>query len=221
MILDLGLIDYHDCLGIQKGLVARRKLGEVADSLIIAEHYPVFTIGRRGSAANIIATEDEIASSGASVVQADRGGDVTFHGPGQIVAYPIIDLKARLKDLHRYLRDLEDAAVETLAERGIDASGGYPATGVWVDGAKIASVGVAASDWVTYHGIALNVNVDLGFFDMINPCGVKRGRVTSMARLLGAKQDMGVLKRIFTDNLTHKFNMGEREFAGDRYAAVA
>ena len=199
MILDLGLIDYEDCYRKQKELVRRRKLGEIEDSLIIAEHNAVFTIGRSGKADNLLVSPEFLEKLGVKVLKVDRGGDITFHGPGQLVFYPIIDLKAGIKDLHLYLRNLEEAVIRFLDGYGVNGIRVAGRTGVWSSGAKIASIGIAASDWITYHGAAININTDLNFFSMINPCGMKDVKMTSMSEISGGFIDMREAGRRMSD----------------------
>jgi lipoate-protein ligase B len=184
MILDLGLVDYQKAYRTQKEFVSRRKVGEIEDSIIIAEHNPVFTIGRSGERDNLLVDESYLNDIGAEVVDVDRGGDITFHGPGQLVMYPILDLKDRDKDLHKYLRKLEDVCIAFLTNYSIKGERSEGRTGVWVDGKKIASIGIAASDWVTYHGLAINIDPDLKFFSMIHPCGMPGIEVTSLKKIL-------------------------------------
>lgn len=195
MILDLGLIDYEEAYTAQKELVRLRKLGEIEDSFIFAEHYPVFTIGRTGRIENLLDTEERLSEKGIKVLRVDRGGDITFHGPGQLVVYPIVDLKDRGSDLHRYLRDLEEFIMELLKKYSVCGQRLPGKTGVWVEDRKIASIGIAASGWVTFHGFALNINTDLEFFSMINPCGMKHVRMTSLAQILDRKVTMIDVKK--------------------------
>ncbi len=182
MILDLGLIDYEECYKIQRELVAKRISGLIEDSVIIAEHSEVFTIGRTGDSGNILVPDSFMLSAGLRVLRVDRGGDVTFHGPGQILIYPVISLKDSKKDLHMYLRDLEQAAIFFLNDYSVYGTRIQGKTGVWVSERKIASIGVGASNWVTFHGMSLNVNCDLSFFSMINPCGIDC-EMTSLERI--------------------------------------
>jgi len=197
MICDLGLTDYEHAYGVQKDLVARRKLGEIDDSIIITEHAPVFTIGRTGDIENLLVDKEELERNGISVLRVDRGGDITCHAPGQLVAYPVLDLKKRGRDLHRYMRDLEEIGIQVLMRFGIAANRQEGKTGIWAERKKIASVGIAASDWVTYHGISININNDLRYFSMINPCGMNAISAISLQALLGNEIDMDTVKMVF------------------------
>jgi lipoyl(octanoyl) transferase len=207
MILDLGLIDYEDALKLQQELVSKRRLGAIDDSLLIVEHPPVYTIGRSGSRDNLLVKEGFLTEKGIKVLDADRGGDITFHGPGQLVVYPVMDLKDRSRDLHIYLRDLEDAAIRFLKKYGIEGKRIKDATGVWVGDEKIASIGVAAKDWVTYHGLSININNDMKFFSMINPCGMKNIKVTSMKEVLGREVPMYEARKAFLEEFNIVFGM--------------
>jgi lipoate-protein ligase B len=153
--------------------------------LLLVEHTPVITVGRSGSRADVLADDDLLAQRGVRVVETNRGGRVTFHGPGQLVVYPIVDLKLHGRDLHRYLRDLEAWLIGLCGEYGVPAHADGPHTGVWVEGRKIASIGIAVRRWVAYHGIALNLNVDLDYFRLIVPCGVPEVKMTSLEREMG------------------------------------
>ena len=219
MIIDLGLIDYEDAYRIQKELVQRRRLGEIDDTLIIAEHRPVFTIGRAGSRENLLADEKLLAERGIKVLSVDRGGDITFHGPGQLIAYPVIDLASKFTDLHRYLRRLEDVVIEFLSRYSVPAVRSNGKTGVWVGGRKIASIGIGAANWITYHGLSINVNVDLGFFSMIHPCGFKNIEMESLARILGKNIDMEQAKRTLLSSFGGIFDFGDVRPA-ERYSAT-
>ena len=209
MIFDLGLIDYEECYKIQKDMVRRRRSGEIEDSIILAEHNEVFTIGRTGQMDNVLIPNDMLFASGLKVLRVDRGGDVTFHGPGQLVAYPIIDLKDTGRDLHSYLRNLEEAAILFLNDYGVDGERVGGKTGVWVSGKKIASVGVGASNWVTFHGMSVNINCSLNFFSMINPCGMKDVEMTSLARIKGQEIRMTNAKNNITKHLKEIFGLDE------------
>jgi len=196
-VLKLGLVEYQQAWEWQRGLVRARLQGLIPDLLLLLEHPPTYTIGRRGERGNILVPEEELRALGAGVYHVDRGGDVTFHGPGQLVGYPILHLQGPLRDVHAYLRALEDVLIATLADYGI-AAGRLPGlTGVWVGEEKIGAIGVRISRWVTSHGFALNVNTDLRYFGYIHPCGLRDKGVTSMASLLGAPVDMeGVAQRL-------------------------
>lgn len=181
----LGRMPYREAWALQRELVAARAAGEIPDTLLLLGHPPVITIGRGGASEHLVASADQLAARGVELVETDRGGDVTFHGPGQIVGYPIVELTARGRDLHRYMRDLEEVVIGALAEFGIEAGRIEGLTGVWVGEAKVAAIGIRVSRWISHHGFALNVDTDLSFFDLIVPCGIVDKRVTSMRRLLG------------------------------------
>jgi len=186
LAVDLGTMPYAEALEFQRAVARARISGEIAeDVLLLVEHPPVVTLGRTAKAANLVASPEQLAARGVEVFEVERGGDITFHGPGQLVGYPIIDLKRHKQDLHWYLRQVEEALIAALAGLGIPAVRNEGKTGVWTQGRKIASIGVHARDWVTWHGFALNVNTDLSFFDLIVPCGIQDVTMTSVARELG------------------------------------
>ncbi len=212
MILDLGRIDYEECYMVQKTFVGKRRLGEIDDSLILAEHNEVFTIGRTGAMDNLLISNETLASIGIKILRVDRGGDVTFHGPGQLVIYPIIDLKNAGKDLHRYLRDLEEAAIRFLDAYSVSGERVYRKTGVWVSGKKIVSIGVGASNWVTFHGMSININCDLNFFSMINPCGMKDVEMTSLELAGGRKIKMADAKKNILKSFKGVFGIHNGEY---------
>ena len=179
---DLGRMPYADAFALQQQFVERRKRGEITDQLLIVEHPHVITMGRNGHSENLLASPGILERAGVELHYTDRGGDVTYHGPGQIVGYPIFDLREWKRDVVAYLRALEQVLIEALAEFGIDGVRQPGATGVWVDGAKVAAIGVHISRWVTSHGFALNLNTDLDYFKYIVPCGLSQP-VTSMRAL--------------------------------------
>jgi len=187
----LGLVPYADALALQRSLVDDRRAGRVGDLLLFVEHPHVLTLGVRGDGgrSHILATADALAARGVEVLETGRGGDITYHGPGQIVGYPIIDLNPDRRDVHRYVRDLEDVLMRTAADYGIDAVRVEGLTGVWVGREKLAAIGVRIARWITSHGFALNVTTDLANFDLIVPCGIADRGVTSLARLLGHPVD--------------------------------
>jgi lipoyl(octanoyl) transferase len=181
----LGRTDYHACWSLQQQLCDGRRAGLIGDALLLTEHDHVYTIGRSGTEHHLLASREELEQRNIAVVMNDRGGDITYHGPGQLVGYPILDLHSYYLDLHRYLRDLEEVVVRTLAEFGVaaDRLAGY--TGVWVGGEKICAIGIKSDHWVTMHGFALNVTTDMRPFDRIIPCGIFERGVTSMKEILG------------------------------------
>ncbi|HET8679064.1 MAG TPA: lipoyl(octanoyl) transferase LipB [bacterium] len=197
---------YADIWTLQRGLVAARQAGSVPDTLILLEHAPVVTIGRSGKRSNLLGSPDALIAQGIEVFDIERGGDVTYHGPGQMVGYPILDLRALNEDIVRFMRALEGSVIATLEDFGITASRerGFP--GVWVDGAKICAVGVAVRRRVTMHGFALNVNTDLDAFSVINPCGLGRP-VTSIARLLGHGVDVAEVGRVYAGQFASAFGI--------------
>ena len=181
-VVDWGRTNYSDALDQQKALVEKRINGQIGDTLIITEHNPVFTTGKRKNAPkHLIWSQKQLAQRGIEFLQSNRGGDITYHGPGQIVVYPIVSLQAR-KDLHAYLRDLELVVIRTLSHFNLVTSRRDGKTGIWLENhRKICAIGVAVRSWVTYHGLALNVNTNLSHFKGIVPCGITDGEVTSMA----------------------------------------
>lgn len=183
-IRDLGRMEYGAAWDLQRRLVAERKQGRVPDQLLFVEHPHVVTLGRNGGMQNLLASEAALKAAGISFFEIDRGGDITYHGPGQIVGYPIFDLREWRRDVVGYVRAIEQAIIDALAEFGIEGGRSEGATGVWVNGAKVAAIGVHISRWVTSHGFALNHTTDLNYFKYIVPCGLTRP-VTSM-RELGA-----------------------------------
>jgi lipoyl(octanoyl) transferase len=177
-------------------LVARRLAGEIGDTLVFTEHEPVYTLGvRLGATRHLLWDAGELARRGIEVVETNRGGDITYHGPGQIVGYPIISLIAR-KDLHAYLRFLEQVLINALGNLGLAAARRPGQTGIWLGSRKIAAIGVAVKRWVTYHGFALNVNNDLAPFTGIVPCGIADGTVTSLRQELGREFDLAEVKTV-------------------------
>ncbi|HEX7078220.1 MAG TPA: lipoyl(octanoyl) transferase LipB [Candidatus Eisenbacteria bacterium] len=186
-VYDLGLVPYRAALAFQHRAVETRARGESPDVLYVVEHEPVITVGRAGHAENLRASAAELAAQGIEVVPVERGGDVTYHGPGQIVGYPIVSLDSLPggRDLHRYLRDLEEAMIRVLAGYGLAAGRRPPYTGVWVGDRKVAAIGVAVRRWVAYHGFAFNLNPDLRHFEWIHPCGIRHLGVASLESLRG------------------------------------
>jgi lipoate-protein ligase B len=186
-VYDLGRVPYRAALAFQRRAVETRARGESPDVLYLLEHEPVLTVGRGGKGGNLRAAGPELARRGIEVVPVERGGDITYHGPGQLVGYPIVGLAGLPggMDLHRYLRDLEQALIDTLSSFGLGAGRRPPYTGVWVGDRKVAAIGVAVRRWIAFHGFALNIDPDLEHFDLIHPCGIRDLGVASMASLLG------------------------------------
>ena len=183
----LGATPYREGLALQERLVEARAAGRTGDWLLYPDHPPVLTVGRSGSDGSLLVDRATLAARGIEVFEVARGGDFTWHGPGQIVGYTILDLTALGRDLHRFLREIEGALIDVLARHGIPAERVAGRTGVWTEGEKIASIGIAVRRWVSYHGFALNHSPDLAAFDLIHPCGLRGIRMTSMAAKLGAK----------------------------------
>jgi lipoyl(octanoyl) transferase len=181
----LGRVSYARGLEIQESLVAGRQAGDVPDHLLLLEHDPVFTLGRNARAENVLFPAEALRARGYDVFETGRGGDVTFHGPGQVVGYPILDLSPDRRDVHRYVRDLEEVMIRAAADYGVEAGRVPGLTGAWVGRDKIGAIGVRIARWVTSHGFAFNVATDLSAFDLIVPCGIRGRGVTSLERLLG------------------------------------
>ena len=182
----LGLVSYGDALALQEELVRRRRAGEIPDTLLLLEHPHVITLGSGSHDEHVLVSEEERRERGIELFETGRGGDVTYHGPGQLVGYPILDLKPDRQDLHRYLRDLEEMLIGVLAEFGLGGGREEGLTGVWVDDRKLAAIGVrVSSGWITSHGFALNVTTDLSFFGAIVPCGIRDHGVGSISGELG------------------------------------
>ncbi len=186
----LGLVDYASALEVQRERVAQRKAGSIPDTLLLLEHPHVYTLGRNAGQENMLVSEEFLASRGAQVFHTDRGGDVTYHGPGQLVGYPILDLTQHRRDISWYMRSLEEVLKRTARDSGIEAGRSEGAAGVWVGNDKLVAMGVHLSRWITSHGFALNVNTDLRYFDWIVPCGLHGKGVTSLAKLLGRPVEM-------------------------------
>ena len=199
----LGRLPYGEALELQRSIARDRISGAIPqDVLLLVEHPPVVTLGRGSKEKNLVSSPEFLQSKGVELFEVERGGDVTFHGPGQLVGYPIIDLKRHRQDLHWYLRKIEEALINTLADYGIPGERNPAFTGVWTRGRKIASIGVHAREWVTWHGFALNVTTDLSYFDLIVPCGIDGVVMTSIARELGLED---VAQQDVRDRVSAKF----------------
>lgn len=206
-VLDWGLLEYLPALSRQQTLVQDRLSGQAHDRLVLVEHPPVVTIGRSGAAGDLLLSEDGFREKGVKLYRSERGGQVTYHGPGQLVAYPVIELKE--KDLHLYVRSLLETVAAVLREHGLEPHFKEGEPGIWVNGSKIASLGVAAKKWVTSHGVALNVNTDLTPFDWIVPCGKTGETITSMEKELGRSVDFAKVKERFIARFRESFGYQE------------
>jgi lipoyl(octanoyl) transferase len=192
----LGLVPYAEALEVQRTLAEERRAGRVGDLLLLLEHPHVITLGARSDAArsNVLATPDRLRELGVELFETGRGGDVTYHGPGQLVAYPIFDLRPDRQDVHRYVRDLEKVMIRTTQAFGVEAGRVAGLTGTWVVADKIGAIGVRISRWITSHGFAYNVNTRLEYFNLIVPCGIRDHGVTSLAKLLKREVPMAAVE---------------------------
>jgi lipoate-protein ligase B len=198
----LGRVPYAEAVGLQERIVPLVRRGEAKDTLLFLEHPPVITMGRGAHVENVVLSDDERRRRGIELHEAGRGGDVTYHGPGQLVGYPIVALREGRRDAHRYLRDLEDGLIATVARFGVVASRLPGLTGVWVGGSKLAAIGVRiGTGWITSHGFALNVGDDLSGFDAIVPCGIRDRSVTSLARLVARDLTLHAVARAAADGV--------------------
>jgi len=203
---DLGLIGYKEAWDLQYEIFNLRVKNEINDILLLLEHPHTYTLGKTADRNNLVSNNAELNEKKISVFDIDRGGDITYHGPGQIVGYPIIDLNNWQKDTHKYLRALEEVIIKTMNHFDIEGSRKKGLTGVWINDKKIAAIGIKVSRWVTMHGFALNVNTDLSLFNGIIPCGIKDKAVTSMESELGKNFDIAEVKSILTDEFKKIFN---------------
>ena len=207
-VRQLGLIPYASALKLQEELVRQRRAGDIPDTLLLLEHPHVITLGTSSSTDHILVGEEERALLGIELFETGRGGDVTYHGPGQLVGYPIFDLKPDRCDLHRYVRDIEEALIRALGHFGLECRRKEGLTGVWLNEEKIAAIGVrVSSGWITSHGFALNVNTDLQFFDSIVPCGIRDHGVTSMMRALGGAVSMDDVMGVVEEEFASLFGL--------------
>jgi len=215
----LGSVGYADGVAMQQALVEERRAGRVSDLLLLLEHPHVLTLGVRSDRgrSHILASPDQLTSLGVEVHETGRGGDITYHGPGQIVGYPIVDLRPDRCDVHRYVRDLEDVLMRVTADYGVTASRVEGLTGVWVGANKLAAIGVRVARWITSHGFALNVSTDLNYFNLIVPCGIPDRGVTSLEQLLGRKVDRADVEDRIAEHFAAVF---DRRLAGQPVVAA-
>jgi len=201
-VVDLGLRPYGEVWSLQEDLIWMRQEGMTPDLLILVEHEPVITLGKAGRAEHILIPTEELARRGISLHRVDRGGDVTFHGPGQVVAYPILDLTHQGRDVHLYCRRLEEVGLRTLSDYGLRGERVSGLPGVWVGEEKVMAIGVGVKRWISCHGLAFNVNTNLEYFHLIHPCGIKDRGVTSLSRLLKREIPLKEVK----ERLLHHFS---------------
>ncbi len=210
-----GRLGYEAALELQAALVEQRRRNEVPDTLLLLEHPHVITLGSAGRAGHVLLSADELARRGIALHETGRGGDVTYHGPGQLVGYPILDLKPDCRDLHRYLRSLEAVLIRALGAFGLAGERDRAATGVWAGGAKVAAIGIrVSSGWITSHGFALNAETDLSYFDAIVPCGLHGRPVTSISRLLGRRVSPGEAAPAIVNAMAAEFGYGRVDDPG-------
>jgi lipoyl(octanoyl) transferase len=208
----LGLVPYADGLELQRRLVDDRKADRIPDTLLLLQHPHVVTIGvKKDGRSHIIATPEQLRSRGVEVFETGRGGDVTYHGPGQIVGYPILDLNPDRRDVHHYVRDLEEVMIRVCADYGVAAGRSKGFSGAWIGDAKIGAIGVRISRWVTSHGFAFNVATDVDFFDLIVPCGIADRGVTSLAQEIGRTPEIAEVEDHFITHFAAVFERRARE----------
>ena len=219
IVCDLGLIEYEKAWQIQKDFHKKRTLDEIDDVLFICEHPHTYTLGKTAEMKNLLFDEQELHRKEITVFNIDRGGDITYHGPGQIVGYAILNLSNWKKDTHLYLRALEDVLINTCKDYGIESGRNNKYTGVWIEDRKICAIGIKVSRWVTMHGFAFNVNTDLNLFDGIIPCGIQEKEVTTLSKELADEVSIKDVKakvvnnfiNVFDYNLIDKKTLGELE----------
>lgn len=220
-VTNLGLVGYEEGLKIQERLRSEVAGGRLPDQLLLLEHPPVVTVGRHAGFDNLIVTPDELRRRGVALHTTGRGGDITFHGPGQLVGYPVMNLSPDRRDVHRYVRDLEEALIRTLADFDIGAGRIPSLTGVWIGDLKIAAIGVRISRWITTHGFAFNVATDLDFFRLIVPCGIHERGVTSLSRVLGREVGVDEVRPVLARRFAEVFGRTAVTRQGSRPGVVA
>lgn len=215
---DLGLVDYKIAWDLQKEIFNLRLNDELNDTLFLLEHPHTYTLGKVADKENLISNEDQLKELGINVYEIDRGGDITYHGPGQIVGYPIIKLTDWKQDTHEYLRGLEEVIMMTCSEYGISTERNSKYTGVWIGSKKIAAIGIKVSRWITMHGFAFNINADLNYFGGIIPCGIRDKEVTSLQKELGREINLSEVKEKLVGNFKNVFGYDQFELREkDRY----
>lgn len=214
--IDLGLTDYNSTWQLQKQINTYKQHNKCCDLIITNQHNHVYTLGKSGDRNHLLIDNSKMSEQGISYYEIDRGGDLTYHGPGQLVCYPIFDLNNYYPDTHRYLRDLEEVIVRTLNYYGIVSHKDEEFTGVWTGEEKICAIGIKVSRWITMHGLAFNINNDLNFFDNIIPCGIFHKGVTSMKRLLGREIDFEEVKNLVLKNFESVFSVSLEKLTLDK-----
>ncbi len=207
IVHNTGLTEYSDALRLQSDIRNRVIEGRAEDTLLLLEHPPTITIGKSGSLENVLVSDDQLAERDISLFFIDRGGDVTYHGPGQLVAYPVINLKKRGVNAHQYVHDLEEVVIRTLSDFSIESYRDEAHAGIWVENREIGAIGINLRRWVTTHGIALNVNIDLSPFSLINPCGFTDRKATSIAEILGRDISMAEVIEKFLAHFSEVLEM--------------
>jgi len=219
--VNLGRTRYAEAWDLQKQVFAARSDGAIGDVLLLTEHEPVYTLGKGANENHVLAGAAELKSRNIDLHHIDRGGDVTFHGPGQLVGYPILDLNQHYLDVHKYLRDLEEVLMSALGTYGIAAERSEGYTGVWTRGEKIAAIGVRMQRWITMHGFALNVSTDLSYFDRIIPCGIFHKGITSMEQASGATMNMEAVAGVVINQFESVFGVEASSMSVDELRSVA
>jgi len=207
--IDLGFINYKEVWDLQKDYFEKRRSDEVPDTLFLLEHPHTYTLGKVADRKNLVSSDEYLKEQNINVYDIDRGGDITYHGPGQIVGYPIIDLKNWKQDTHEYLRALEEVIIRTCASFGMQTERNEEHTGVWIGDRKICAIGIKVSRWITMHGFAFNVNTDLNLFNGIIPCGITDKDVTSLEKELGKEFNIDEVKQKLVENFKYVFNYNE------------
>jgi len=219
-ILNLDTVPYDEAFALQKRLVTMRSQDAICDTLILLEHPPVLTVTRKATRKNILASPDELEDQGISLCETNRGGDITYHGPGQIVGYPIMNLKDHGKDLHKYIRNIEEIIISLLMDYGISAHRDKANPGVWIEDEKIAAIGIAVkSSWTTMHGFAFNVNPDLKHYSLIVPCGLTNKGVTSLSKLLDTPINMEEVREKLIHHYAEVFKLRTRKVSLEELTA--
>ena len=209
---NLGFIDYKEAWDLQKEVLELRLNSKVSDVLFLLEHPHTYTLGKVADKKNLVASQEYLDKNNISVYEIDRGGDITYHGPGQIVGYPIINLNEWQNDTHKYLRALEEVIIKTCAYYGLNTGRVQKYTGVWIEDRKITAIGIKVSRWITMHGFAFNINTDLSLFSGIIPCGISDKEVTSLQRELNRKVEVDEVKSLLVKNFKEIFNYDEVKF---------